>query len=213
MGRGTFALAFVLLLGACRGGTEPAVTAAPDPATGKTATATFGAGCFWCVEAIYSELDGVISVIPGYSGGTVAHPTYEQVCSGKTGHTEVVQITYDPAKVRYQDLLEVCWKTHDPTTRDRQGEDQGHQYRSVIFWHDAAQKELAERYRKELDASGAFRAPIVTAIEPFREFWPAEDYHRDYFRRNPDKAYCMLVIAPKMEKFRKVFKDRLKKTR
>jgi peptide-methionine (S)-S-oxide reductase len=214
MGNRTAALVAVLCLSGC-GGREPAVTS-PEPAPAAlpkgAQVATFGAGCFWCVEAIYSELDGVISVIPGYSGGTVPHPTYEQVCTGKTGHAEVVQITYDPAKVRYEDLLEVFWKTHDPTVTDRQGEDVGAQYRSVVFYHDAKQKELAEHYRKALDASGAYAAPIVTSIVPFREFWPAEAYHRDYYLHHPDQAYCMLVIGPKLEKFRKVFRERLRKT-
>jgi peptide-methionine (S)-S-oxide reductase len=177
------------------------------------AVATFGAGCFWCTEAIYLELDGVIKVEPGYCGGKVAHPTYEQVCTGTTGHAEVVQITYDPAKVRYADLLEVFWKTHDPTEKDHQGGDTGSQYRSVIFWHDAAQREEAERTKKALDASGAYRAPIVTGIVPFKVFWPAEDYHRDYFKRHPEQAYCRTVIAPKMEKFRKVFREKLKPAR
>ena len=173
--------------------------------------ATFGGGCFWCTEAIFKRLAGVEKVVSGYCGGSVENPTYEQVSTGTTGHAESIQITYDPAKVAYDDLLEVFWKTHDPTTKNRQGNDVGPQYRSVIFYHDAEQKELAESYRKKLEAEGIWDRPIVTEIEPFSKFWPAESYHQDYYDNNPTKSYCNVVITPKIEKFKKIFKDRLKK--
>ncbi len=181
-----------------------------DAAAGE-GLATFGAGCFWCVEAVYQELQGVLSVESGYSGGATPNPTYAEVCSGTTGHAEVVQIRFDPARVRYEELLEVFWKTHDPTTLNRQGSDVGTQYRSVIFTHGERQKALAEKIRKDLDASGAWERPIVTEIAPFTTFTKAEGYHQNYFRTNPDEGYCRYVIQPKMEKFRQVFADRLKK--
>ncbi len=172
--------------------------------------ATFGAGCFWCTEAIFSRLDGVISVVPGYSGGTVPNPTYEQVCTGTTGHAEVCQITFDPRRISYDELLEVFWKTHDPTTPNRQGNDVGTQYRSVIFYHTEQQRERAEYYKRALSDSGIFPAPIVTEIVPFTAFYPAEDYHHRYFERNPEKAYCALVIRPKVEKFESIFRAKLR---
>lgn len=174
------------------------------------AVATFGAGCFWCVEAVFEQIDGVLSVTSGYSGGHVPNPTYDQVTGGATGHAEVTQVVYDPAKVSYETLLEVFWTGHDPTTKDRQGADVGPQYRSAIFTHTPDQQRLAEAYRAKLDASGAFDAPIVTEIEPFTAFYEAEEYHQDYFNQNRTKPYCMFVIAPKVEKIRKVFRDRLK---
>ena len=177
---------------------------------GATAVATFGAGCFWCVEAVFQELDGVVSVKSGYTGGSIENPTYEMVCSGTTGHAEVCQITYHPNEVTFDELLEVFWKTHDPTTLNRQGADQGTQYRSAIFFHDEQQKELAEQYKKRLDESGAWDAPIVTEITSLGKFYPAEDYHDDYYRLNPNQGYCQFVIQPKMEKFRKAFADKLK---
>ncbi len=182
------------------------------PMGGETGSrlATFGCGCFWCTEAIFKRLVGVENVVSGYSGGSIENPTYEQVSAGNTGHAESVQITYDPAKVSYVDLLEVFWRTHDPTTKNRQGYDVGPQYRSVIFYHDAEQKELAESYRMKLDAEGIWNRPIVTEIEPFTKFWPAEAYHQDYYDNNPTKSYCTVVITPKIEKFKKIFKDRLK---
>jgi peptide-methionine (S)-S-oxide reductase len=173
--------------------------------------ATFGAGCFWCVEAVFQRLEGVTSVVSGYSGGTVENPTYRQVCDGDTGHAEVCQIKFDPSKISYAELLEVFWKTHDPTTLNRQGNDTGTQYRSAIFTHGDRQKELAEKYKKELDGSGAFDRPIVTEIVPFKKFYPAEKYHQNYFNDNPNQGYCRAVIAPKVEKFEKVFKSKLKK--
>lgn len=172
--------------------------------------ATFGSGCFWCNQAIFKRLEGVEEVVAGYSGGTVENPTYEQVCTGTTGHAESIQITYDPAKISYDELLEVFWKTHDPTTRNRQGYDVGPQYRSVIFYHDAEQKRLAESYKKKLKEEGIWDRPIVTEIEPFTKFWPAESYHQDYYDKNPSQSYCTVVITPKIEKFSKVFKDRLR---
>lgn len=176
----------------------------------KTDTATFGGGCYWCVEAVYAELNGVKSVTSGFSGGQRENPTYEQVCSGATGHAEVVEIVYDPSVISYDELLEVFWTVHDPTTLNRQGADVGTQYRSVIFYHNDEQKRLAEKYKKELDASGAWDSPIVTEITPFKAFYSAEKYHQDYYKNNPNQPYCSFVIQPKVEKFRKVFKDKLK---
>lgn len=175
-----------------------------------TAVATFGAGCFWCVEAVFLDLKGVKSVVSGYSGGHVENPTYKQVCGGDTGHAEVAQITYDPDAISFEELLEVFWKTHDPTTLNRQGNDVGTQYRSVIFYHDEQQKKLAERYKQKLDASGAFKDPVVTEIVPLEKFYRAEDYHQNYFSQNESQPYCAFVVRPKVEKFRKVFADKLK---
>lgn len=175
-----------------------------------TARATFGGGCFWCTEAVFQEVEGVHSVVSGYAGGHLANPSYEQVCSGRSGHAEVIQVEYDPDVVSYTDLLEIFWKTHDPTTLNRQGNDVGPQYRSVVFTHDDAQRQEAERLKSELDASGAFPRPIVTEIVPLDRFYPAEAYHQDYFRSNPDQGYCQFIIAPKMDKFRKVFPEKRK---
>jgi peptide-methionine (S)-S-oxide reductase len=173
-------------------------------------TATFGTGCFWCTEAIFQQLEGVQKVTSGYSGGEVPNPTYKQVCTGTTGHAEVIQVEYDPNKITYDELLEAFWKAHDPTTLNRQGNDVGTQYRSVVFYHNAEQKEKAEKYKVELDASGAFDKPIVTEIAPFSVFYPAENYHQDYYNANGAQPYCYFVIRPKLEKFRKVFKGKLK---
>ncbi len=173
--------------------------------------ATFGAGCFWCTEAVFQRLEGVVSVESGYSGGSVPNPTYEQVCTGTTGHAEVTQITYDPSKISYEELLQAFWKMHDPTTLNRQGNDVGTQYRSVIFYHNENQKELAEKYKKELDVSGAWKNPIVTEISPFKAFYKAESYHQNYYNNNKFQPYCMFVIGPKLDKFEKVFKNKLKK--
>ena len=173
--------------------------------------ATFGSGCFWCTEAVFERLKGVYKVVSGYSGGTVENPTYEQVCTGKTGHAEVTQITYDPKVITYDELLEVFWKTHDPTTLNRQGNDVGTQYRSVVFYHNDEQKRLAEKYKEELNKSGIWDKPIVTEIVPFTNFYPAENYHQNYYDNNPNQGYCSFVIAPKVEKFEKLFKDKLKK--
>jgi peptide-methionine (S)-S-oxide reductase len=178
--------------------------------TTKLDTATFGSGCFWCTEAIFERVKGVHKVISGYSGGTTENPSYEQVCTGKTGHAEVCQIIFDPSVVPYEELLKIFWKTHDPTTLNRQGADSGTQYRSVIFYHSEKQKNLAEHYKLELDKSGAWENPIVTEISPFTKFFPAEAYHQNYFANNPTQGYCSFVIAPKVEKFEKVFKEKLK---
>ena len=178
----------------------------------QTDTATFAAGCFWCVEAVFQNLDGVLSVMSGYLGGQVKNPSYREVCNGTTGHAEACNIVYDPAKISYEELLEVFWKTHNPTTMNRQGNDEGTQYRSAIFYHNETQKQLAEKYKKELDASGAFDATIVTEISPYTNFYKAEDYHQNYFNQNGDQPYCRFVIQPKVDKFKKVFKDKLKKT-
>jgi peptide-methionine (S)-S-oxide reductase len=172
--------------------------------------ATFGSGCFWCTEAIFERLKGVKSVVSGYSGGKVENPTYEEICTGTTGHAEVTQITYDPEVISFDELLEVFWKTHDPTTLNRQGNDVGPQYRSVVFFHNDEQKKLTEKYKEALDKSGAWEKPIVTEISPLINFYPAEDYHQEYFENNPNQGYCAFVIAPKVEKFEKVFKDKLK---
>ena len=170
-------------------------------------TATFGAGCFWCVEAVFQSVDGVDSVESGYAGGSVPSPTYEQVCGGDTGPAEVCRVRFDPAMVAYEKLLEIFWKTHDPTTLNRQGNDVGTQYRSVIFTHNDRQRAKAEEIRKKLDASGAWGKPIVTQILPAPEFHRAEEYHQDYYARNPAQGYCRFVIAPKVEKFREVFPE------
>jgi len=177
----------------------------------ELATATFGTGCFWCTEALFQQLKGVQSVTSGYSGGKVKNPTYEQVCSGETGHAEVVQVVYDPKVISFVELLEVFWKIHDPTTLNRQGNDEGTQYRSAIFYHDAEQKKLAEEYKQKLDKSGAFNRPIVTEIAPYGEFYSAEKYHQNYFNDNSNQGYCQFVIQPKLDKFKQVFKDKLKK--
>jgi peptide-methionine (S)-S-oxide reductase len=176
-----------------------------------TAIATFANGCFWCTEAIFEELDGVISATSGYTGGAIENPGYKQVCSGETGHAEALEIIYDPAKITFDELLEVFWETHDPTTLNRQGGDEGTQYRSGVFYHTQEQKEKAEKYKTALDKSGAFDKPIVTEITPAGKFYPAEDYHQQYFQENENKnPYCKIVIRPKLDKFRKVFKDKLK---
>lgn len=179
--------------------------------SGANDTATFGAGCFWCIEAVFQDLKGVVSVTSGYSGGKIANPTYREVCSGLTGHAEAAQVVYDPSVISFDELLEVFWKTHDPTTLNRQGNDSGTQYRSAIFYHNENQKELSEKYKAELDKSGAYDKPIVTEISPLAKFYKAEDYHQQYFNNNGEESYCKFVIQPKVDKFRKVFKDKLKK--
>jgi len=190
---------------------EPAPPRGESPAETETKLATFGGGCFWCVEAVFQQLEGVVAVQSGYAGGTVDNPTYKQVCSGTTGHAEVCQIRYDPAKISFDELLEAFWKAHDPTTLNQQGADVGTQYRSVIFYHDDQQRSQAEKRKQELDASGAWADPIVTEISPLLKFYPAEDYHQNYFRTNPQESYCQFVIRPKLEKFEKVFASKLKK--
>ena len=172
--------------------------------------ATFGSGCFWCTEAVFQRLKGVEKVTSGYSGGHVENPTYEQICEKTTGHAEVVQITYDPDVVSFKELLEVFWKTHDPTTLNRQGNDVGPQYRSAVFFHNEEQQALAEKYKEKLNESGAFESPIVTEITKYKNFYPAEGYHQNYFNLNPRQGYCAFIIAPKVEKFKAAFADKLK---
>lgn len=178
---------------------EPMNADTPSPT--RQELATFGGGCFWCLEAVFELVDGVKAVTSGYAGGRAENPTYKQVCSGETGHAEVVQIEYDPARVSYERLLEIFWMCHDPTTLNRQGNDVGTQYRSIILYHHAAQKAAAEKSKAA--AAAGFSRPIVTEIVPLTRFWPAEGYHQDYFRRNPDQAYCQAVIAPKVRKVKK----------
>lgn len=172
--------------------------------------ATFGAGCFWCIEACFQELKGVIDVKPGYSGGTIKNPAYKEVCTGRTGHAEVARVVYDETVVSYEELLEVFWFVHDPTTLNRQGNDIGDQYRSVIFYHDTSQKEKAEAYKQKLTDEKVWQDPIVTVIEPIQNFYPAEDYHKNYFNNNADEPYCRAVVRPKVNKFKAVFSQRLK---
>jgi peptide-methionine (S)-S-oxide reductase len=173
-------------------------------------TALFGAGCFWCVEAMFQRLDGVVKVESGYAGGHALNPTYKEVCTGTTGHAEVCRITFDPKEISYETLLSIFWQTHDPTTLNRQGNDVGTQYRSSIFYYNDVQKQLAEKYKTELNASGAFSSPIVTEIIAVSNYYPAEDYHQNYYNQNSEQSYCQFVIAPKVEKLEKVFKDKLK---
>lgn len=176
----------------------------------KSEVATLGAGCFWCVEAAFEQLRGVERVVSGYSGGQVDRPTYKQVCSGTTGHAEVVQVQFDPSELSFKDLLRVFFTVHDPTTVDRQGNDVGPQYRSAVFYHSPQQKADAEAVIRELEAEGVWDSPIVTEVTPFDRFYAAEDYHQEYYRNNPNQPYCMIVISPKVAKFRKAFASRLK---
>jgi len=172
-------------------------------------TVTFGSGCFWCTEAVFQQLKGVSSVVSGYAGGHVENPTYEQVVTGRTGHAEVCQIQFDPEQISFEDMLEVFFNTHDPTTLNRQGNDVGTQYRSVIFYHTEEQRKTAERIKAEIETSGTWKNPIVTEIVPFKKFYKAEDYHQNYYQNNSNQGYCRLVIAPKLRKFEKVFKLKL----
>ena len=176
----------------------------------STAQATFGSGCFWCSEAIYKDIKGVTKVTSGYSGGKMPNPTYEQVCSGTSGHAEVIQIEFNPSVVSYSQLVEVFFLTHNPTTMNRQGGDVGEQYRSVIFYHSDEQKKVAEVVKKKIEDEKIYDQPIVTAIQPFGKFYPAEAYHQNYYANNPDQGYCQMVIDPKVAKFRKKFKALLK---
>jgi peptide-methionine (S)-S-oxide reductase len=175
-------------------------------------TTTLGAGCFWCVEAVYQDLRGVASAVSGYMGGPSEHPTYQAVCSGQTGHAEVLQLQFDPEVISFDDLLYIFWRTHDPTTLNRQGADSGTQYRSVIFYHSPEQQAAAIASRAATDASDLWADPIVTEIAPASAFWPAESYHQNYYRLNPNQPYCAIVIDPKMRKFRREFADRLQPT-
>jgi peptide-methionine (S)-S-oxide reductase len=194
-----------------KGPTESPDSLSDQSTAARTEVATFGAGCFWCVEAVFLQLEGVTTVESGYCGGTIENPTYEQICTGTTGHAEVCQIRYDPSKITFDELLEVFWKTHDPTTRNRQGNDMGPQYRSVVFYHDDRQKTLAEERKRQLDAAGIWQDPIVTEISPYTKFYKAEEYHQQYYDRNPEAGYCQFIIRPKVDKVRDVFKDKLRK--
>jgi peptide-methionine (S)-S-oxide reductase len=192
------------------GETEPVETEGTDmPEESALEIATFGSGCFWCTEAFFQEVKGVKKVESGYSGGAVENPTYKAVCSGLTGHAEVVQVAYDPEEISFTELLEIFFQTHDPTTLNRQGADVGTQYRSAIFYHSDEQKETAEAVKAKLDQAGIWPNRIVTEITPFDKFYVAEDYHQDYFALNPNAGYCQAVIMPKLDKFRKVFEDKL----
>lgn len=173
-----------------------------------TETIVLGGGCFWCLEAVFRELKGVVSVTPGYAGGTVPNPAYQQVCTGRTGHAEVVEVVFDPDVLPLEALLEVFFALHDPTTRDRQGADVGTQYRSIVLFRSEAQRLAAEEAIRSVEASGAHPRPVVTEVVPLKAFYPAEEYHRDYFRKHPDAPYCALVISPKLAKLKKLFKDR-----
>jgi peptide-methionine (S)-S-oxide reductase len=180
------------------------------PMNNELQVATFGAGCFWCTEAVFLNVKGVSKVVSGYEGGKVKNPSYRDICTGETGHAEVTQITFDPSKVTFEELLEVFWNTHDPTTLNKQGADEGTQYRSVVFYHNDSQKKSAEAYKKQLDASHLYPHPIVTEISPASTFYPAEDYHQNYYALNANQGYCQYVIRPKVEKFKKQFASKLK---
>ena len=177
----------------------------------KYDTITLGTGCFWCSQAVFERVKGVVSATAGYSGGEAPDPTYQQVCTGTTGYAEVVQVVYDPQKLSLEKLLEIFWKTHNPTTLNRQGADVGTQYRSVIFYHNAAQKAVAEALKKRLEEEKIWADPVVTEISPFKNFYPAEKYHQDYYLKNPSAGYCQFVITPKLEKFEKIFHEEVKK--
>lgn len=176
----------------------------------RTEVATLGGGCFWCLEPAYADLQGVEDVVVGYSGGSVPEPSYEQVCTGRTGHAEVVQVKFDPQVISYREILEVFFSIHDPTTLNRQGADVGTQYRSVIFYNDDEQRQVAQELMQELEEEGVWDDPIVTQLVPFEDFYKAEDYHQEYYKKNPNQGYCRVVIAPKITKFRKKYSDRLK---
>jgi peptide-methionine (S)-S-oxide reductase len=184
-----------------------------DTIVPKRDVATLGGGCFWCLEAVYDEIEGVISVESGYAGGHKPNPTYEEVCTGRTGHAEVVQITFDPQVITFRDLLDIFFSIHDPTTPNRQGADVGPQYRSIILYHNEDQRRIAEETIAALNAAKIWSAPIVTEVKPFTEFWMAEEYHQEYFAKNPYQGYCMAVVAPKVMKARKQFSERLKSKR
>jgi peptide-methionine (S)-S-oxide reductase len=173
-------------------------------------TATLGGGCFWCLEPVFAELQGVEDAVVGYAGGPVSNPTYTEVCTGSTGHAEVVQVTFDPQVISFRDLLEVFFSVHDPTTLNRQGNDVGTQYRSIILHHDEAQKQAAEEVIRELEGSDTLDRPVVTQVVPFEAFYPAEEYHQEYFQKNPWAGYCQVIIRPKVAKFRKTYSDKLK---
>ena len=182
----------------------------PKPMTATLQTATFGSGCFWCTEAVFLDVKGVKEVASGYMGGKTKDPTYQEVCTGTTGHAEVIQLKFDPTVVSFEDLLEIFWNTHDPTTLNKQGADEGTQYRSVVFYHSDEQKRIAEDYKKQLTASKVFKNPIVTEITLASEFYKAEKYHQNYYALNANQSYCQFVIRPKVEKFKKQFAGKLK---
>jgi len=208
-----FAFIIVLLV-ACKPADKKVVefkSQKPMNTNDTLAVATLGAGCFWCVEAVFQNLKGVKKVVSGYMGGNSANPTYKEVCTGLSGHAEVCQITYNPQEISFEEILEVFWKTHDPTTLNRQGNDAGTQYRSAIFYHTEEQKVKAEFYKKEVDKSGSYSNPLVTEITKASTFYPAEDYHQNYFNQNGSEPYCRYVIQPKVEKFKKVFQQKLAK--
>lgn len=194
----------------CVGNKEETLTKELNNQVMKTDTITLGAGCFWCVEAIFTEVKGVESVMPGYAGGESKNPTYKEVCEGNTGHAEVAKVIFDADLVTVGELLEIFWKTHDPTTLNRQGNDVGSQYRSVIFYHNDEQRDIAEKYKNALNESEAWENPVITEIAPINNYSDAENYHKDYYAQNGDQQYCKYVIQPKVEKFRKVFSDKLK---
>lgn len=186
------------------------MTEAPNSTKKSIDTATFGAGCFWCTEAQFQQLKGVLTVQSGYMGGKTPNPTYKQVCTGNTGHAEVTRVTFDPSVISYDQLLAAFWQTHDPTTLNRQGADVGTQYRSAIFYYTPEQKEIADKYKAQLNAENAFNNPVVTEISPAVDFYVAEDYHQNYYNENGSQPYCQMVVRPKLEKFKKVFADKLK---
>ncbi len=208
----TAMIAFVSLTGSCDQNNTQTINMNETkiPAGLQTDTATFATGCFWCTEAIFQRLKGVYKTTSGYSGGTVPNPSYEDVCTGNTGHAECLQIVYDPKVISYDELLEVFWECHDPTSLNRQGNDAGTQYRSAIFYHNEEQKARAEHYKAELDKSKAYDKPIVTEIKAYTKFYPAENYHQNYFNTHGSQPYCSFVIRPKVDKFEKVFKNKLK---
>jgi peptide-methionine (S)-S-oxide reductase len=207
--RARVALALLFVLAGAAGVSSAPVAERGAMTEHRTETATLAGGCFWCLEAVLEQLKGVERVVSGYSGGTVPHPSYEQVCTGTTGHAESAQITFDPAVLPYRDLLRIFFAFHDPTTPNRQGPDEGTQYRSAIFWHDSAQRAAAEQVIAELAKRRVFDAPIVTEVVPLTAFYPAEGYHQGYYRRNPDQSYCRVVISPKVAKLRKQYAERL----
>jgi len=188
-----------------------AQTIKPKNMNEELQVATLGSGCFWCTEAFFLKLNGVESVVSGYSGGKVKNPTYREVCTGLTGHAEVIQVKFNPKIISYEEILEVFWNTHDPTTLNKQGADEGTQYRSAVFYHSEEQKKIAEQYKNQLDKSGVYKNRIVTEITPFTVFYPAEDYHQNYYALNPNQGYCQYVIRPKVEKFNKQYATKLKK--
>jgi peptide-methionine (S)-S-oxide reductase len=190
--------------------TAPTTVKPDSPAKSSTELATFGGGCFWCTEAVMQPLKGVEEVVSGYMGGKTVNPTYEEICTGRTGHAEVIQVTFDPAVISYAQLLQVFRQTHDPTTLNQQGADTGTQYRSVIFYHNEEQKAEAQKYKAKLDAAKIFDDPIVTEITAAEKFYPAEKYHQDFFRQNPGNGYCRAVIGPKLKKLKELFADKLK---